>query len=241
MVVNTTEHYLRDIVPALPREFEFSSKYSTYDIRLANTGPSVKIFGLMDFYNQLPSFAASFYQIYKFARINAMHLHAEVVSTGVPVMIAADILPYSQANSALVDPHFIASRPRAVSKVTGSSTGMSKVTLNKTFKTAENLGQLNYSDSAWQSYSEALSVTPNPDNPFLCVAIDSINAADEWAADTVLRITYHMQFFELQDPSLTDTPETYREKKRKCTEKHSAGHRSIKDLDDSFRSRRLNK
>lgn len=247
---SSLQSFPRTLVPPLPREMQFSSKYSTYDIRLANTGPSVKIFGMMDFYNQLPSYVASFYQIYKYARINALHLHFEMVSTGeAPMIVAADILPYTQANSASVDPHFIASRPRAISRITGGSTGMSKTTLNKTWKTAQSTGQVNYSDSAWQSYSEALSVTPDPDHPFLCIAMDSVNATDTWAADTVIRVTYHMQFFEQQDPSLTETPEEYQDRMQeirdagKKQDLESRKHRvstpaKTPSLDDSFRSRK---
>jgi len=242
-VINTTAHYGKATYPKLPREMEFSSKYSTYDIRLANTTPSTNKFGLIDFYNQLPAYAASFYQIYKYARINAVTVEAEVVCTGTePIIIAADVLPYSQANSSFVDPHFIASRPRAISKITGSSTGMSRVTLRKTWKTAEALGQLNYSDSAWQSYSEALSVLPDPDHPFICISIDSVLGSATWAADTVYHVTYHMQFFEQQDPALTFTPETFREK-RLCAmdeehipEQAKQSHRQS-SADDSFRSR----
>lgn len=238
---NTNPHYARALVPKLPREMEFSSMYSTYDIRLANTTPSVQVFGLIDFYNQLPSYAASFYQIYKYARINAVTLHAELISTGAePMIIAADILPYSQATSTLVDPHFIASRPRAISKISGTSTGMSRVTINRTYKTAECLGQLNYSDSAWQSYSEAISVLPDANHPFICVAIDSVLATATWSADVVYRITYHMQFFELQDPSLTITPEQWQEKRFKMEERakpHASTYSSKQSCDDSFRSR----
>jgi hypothetical protein len=232
-VFNTIQHYPKARYPPLPREFEFSSKYSTYDIRLANTTPATKVFGLLDFYNQLPSYTASVYQIYKFARINAITLKVEVVCTGTePVIIAADILPYSQAISTSVDPHFIASRPRAISKITGSSTGMSKATLSKTYQTAECLGQLDYSDSAWQSYSEAISVLPNADNPFLCISVDSVLSTGTWAAEIVYHVTYHMQFFEQQDPSLTETPESYqdRRKNRFVEERKSS-------LDDSFKSR----
>lgn len=158
----------------------------------------------MDFYNRLPAYAASMYQIYRFARINAVHLHAELVATGTsPMLIAASVLPYVQANSSSVDPHQLASRPRAISKTSGQSTGMSRVVLNKTYSTSEELGQLNYSDSAWQSYSEALSVIPNPDNPFIVVSVDSLNASDTWSATVTYKLTIHMQFFELQDTSLT--------------------------------------
>lgn len=237
---NTTAHFSRALVPRLPSEFEFSSKYSTYDIRIANTTPSTYVFGLMDFYNQLPAFAASFYQIYKYARINAITAHVEVVCTGTePVIIAADVLPYSQANSSLVDPHFIASRPRAISKITGSSTGMSRVALQKTWKTAENTGQLNYSDSAWQSYSEALSVLPDPNHPFICISVDSVLSSATWAAEAVYHVTYHMQFFELQDPSLTITPEQYHKNRLDVAEdKHSRAKQSRRheSADDSFRS-----
>jgi hypothetical protein len=238
---NTNPHYARALVPKLPRELEFSSMYSTYDIRLANTTPAVRIFGLIDFYNQLPAYAASFYQIYKYARINAITLHVELVTTGTePMIIAADILPYTQANSTAVDPHFIASRPRAISRICGASAGMSRVTLNRTYKTAESLGQLNYSDSAWQSYSEALSVIPDPDHPFLCISMDSVNAAGIWGADAAYRITYHMQFFELQDPSLTMTPEEYQEKRHEQMESMQPQQRvqsSKQSCDDSFRTK----
>lgn len=161
----------------------------------------------MDFYNMIPSYAASVYQIYRFARINAVHLHAEMVSTGTaPMLIAASVLPYVQATSTLVDPHQLASRPRAISKTSGSGTGMSRVVLNKTYSTSEELGQLNYSDTAWQSYSEATSVTPAPDNPFIVVSVDSLASGDTWAATVTYKLTYHMQFFELQDVSLTTKP-----------------------------------
>ena len=234
---NTTSHFSRALVPQLPREFEFSSKYSTYDIRLANTSPSTQVFGLIDFYNQLPAYAASVYQIYKYARINAIHVQVELVSTGTePMLVAMDVLPYSQATSTFVDPHFIASRPRAVSKICGTSTGMSRVLLNKTYKTAESLGQLNYSDSAWQSYSEALSVLPDPDHPFVCVSVDSVLASGTWAADIVYHVTYHMQFFEQQDPSLTATPEEFNAR-RKETMRHSIRESSLgRSADDSFRT-----
>jgi hypothetical protein len=228
---NTTYNYGRALVPQLPREFEFSSAYNTYDIRATNTTPSVKIFGLMDFYNQLPSYAAAFYQIYKFARINAVTVHCECIATTAPPMIiAATVLPYSQANSSLVDPHFIASRPRAVSKVTGGSAGTSKVTWTKTWKTTEELGQLNYSDSAWQSYSEAISVTPSPDNPFICIATDSLSSADTWGAMIRMKVTYHMQFFELQDTGLTT--------KRSNSQKPKAVREEMDDETDSFQSKR---
>ena len=236
-IFNTNAHMTRALVPQLPREMEFSSKYSTYDIRLANTTPSTFVFGLIDFYNQLPAYAASFYQIYKYARINAIHVQVELVSTGTePLLIAMDVLPYSQATSTFVDPHFIASRPRAVSKMVGTSTGMSRIMLNKTYKTAESLGQLNYSDSAWQSYSEALSVLPDPDHPFVCISVDSVLASATWSADAVYHVTYHMQFFEQQDPSLTTTPEEYQSRRLDMVRARAQESSRGRSADDSFRS-----
>ena len=241
-IYNTTSHFPKAIYPKLPQEMEFSSAYSTYDIRAANTTPSVQIFGLIDFYNQLPAFAASFYQIYKYARINAVTVHVELVSTGSePLIIAADVLPYSQANSSLVDPHYIAARPRAISRIVGGSSGASRVVLRKTWKTAETLGQLNYSDSAWQSYTEALSVLPDADHPFVCVAVDSVLSSATWAGEAVYRVTYHMQFFELQDPSLTLTPEDFHTQRVEAKDEDGDANERAKAKasvgDDSFRSR----
>lgn len=117
---------------------------------------------------------------------------------------------------------------------------MSRVTIRKTWKTAEALGQLNYSGEAWQSYSDAISVLPPADNPFICVSVDSVLSTGTWAASVVYHVTYHMQFFQLQDPALTITPTEFaqrRQEEEEMAEKPDKKSFRQSSADDSFRSR----
>ena len=204
--VNTVYSNPRCIFPSLAREFEFSSSYCRYDIRAANTTPAVTLIGLVDFYNQLPSYAALFYQVYRYARINAVNLSCELVATGSePLIMAASVLPYYQAHSTALDVLQLATRPGAISKISGASAGTSRVIMSKTYKTAEELGQIEFAPDAWQTYADALNTTSmNVNHPYIAVGVDSINPVATWAGTIRIKATYHMQFFELQDLGLTD-------------------------------------
>ncbi len=198
LMVNYSPH-VRCIFPPLPRELSTALSYKYVDNRVGNTNPSSFTFGLFEFLNQRPMFSSELFNIYRYCRITAVHIRAECVNTGSePVIIAIGTIPWAAATSTF-DPYLIAERPRSISRLAGLSTGMSRVTLNKTYMSFDELGNPVYDKTHFFDSVQSISTTPqDQEAPAVIVSVDSADPTKTWSALTTYHVTYHTQWFELQ-------------------------------------------
>jgi len=145
-------------------------------------------------------YASQFYQIYRFAKITAIHVRAEVVNTSstTPLTATMACMPLVRAN-ATTDPRSASDIPNAITKQCGLSTGMSRVVLDKTFISQRELGQsILCGQEYYQTYSEALSAATLDDFPCIYVGVISSNGVS-WTGIIRYVVTYHIEFSEYDD------------------------------------------
>lgn len=184
----------------LPRELSVSLTYKYQDIRTANVVPSSYRFGLFYFMNQLPMYAPELFQIYKFAKIDATRVHAEVINTGTyPIKFAMAAIPYNDGGST-VTPNNIEERPGAIVRCLGLATGMSRVAVTKSFNSLRELGSPVYSRNYWEDYSSAVTTAPSDiEAPCIIVATGSTDGSAATCAWSVnYDVTYSITFFNLK-------------------------------------------
>lgn len=195
----------------MPREIQFALKGTITDERTGGqTTQAAVILPLLEFNNQVPMYAAELFQIYRLARITAIHVQLEVVNTSATAPLTAVMccLPLVRANS-ITDPRGMAHVPNAISKQAGLSTGMSRVVLNKTYISQKELGQSILSGSEfYQSYSEALAPATNQDFPAIYCGVIASQTGANWTGIMKYVITYHVEFTEFEDtnPTLLKPP-----------------------------------
>lgn len=183
----------------MPREFSTALSYKYVDNRAGATTPSSFAFGLFEFLNQRLMFSTELFNLYRYCRITAVHIRAELVNTGSePVILAVGTLPWAAATSSF-DPYLIAERPRATSRLAGLSTGMSRVSISKTYGSFDELGNPVYDKTHYFDSAQSILTTPqDQEAPAIVVSVDSADPTKTWSALATYHITYHTQWFELQ-------------------------------------------
>jgi len=183
----------------LPHEFQIALKMTRTDERTGGqTTQAATKWPLLEFNANLPMFAAQLYQIYRFARITAIHLQMEVVNTSStqPLTCVMCVLPLVRVN-AITDPRAVSDVPNAITKQVGLSTGMSRVVLNKTYVSQKELGQSILSGSEFtQTYSEALSAASQDDFPSIYAGVIASSTGGNWTGIIKYVAIYHLEFSE---------------------------------------------
>jgi len=150
-------------------------------------------------------YAPQLYQIYRFAKITAIHIHMEVVNTSAtaPLTVVMCCLPLVRAN-AITDPRGMSDVPNAITKQVGLSTGMSRVVLNKTYVAQRELGQSILSGSEfYQTYSEALAAATQDNFPSIYCGVIASQSGANWTGIMKYVVTYHVEFSEYDDTAPT--------------------------------------
>lgn len=184
--------------PLFPRQLQFSSKWSqTLDINLGVTQYN-RIAGLFSFYNQIPQYALSCYNIYRYCRITGVHvaltLAPDVTGEYSAVEMAMARVPFDESSSPTPATLHIARDSRYA---LAASSGAPQTKIQGSWASFDELGNPVYDKSFWQTRAEAGSTTLDADEPVIAIAVRSVNQQ----AATVslnLEISYHMEFFDLE-------------------------------------------
>jgi len=152
-------------------------------------------------------FLPELYEIYRYARITAVHIQMEVTNTGsVPLAIATATLPFASI-SLTGSPLALMERPRSVFKSCAGSGGVSKAVIRKLFHSFDELGNPTYDHKYWVDVTQAASATPQDTNePAIACAVGALDETSTWAAIVTYRITYHIQWFELNYADVVPDP-----------------------------------
>lgn len=157
-----------------------------------------RIAGLYSFYNQLPQYTGSAYNLYRYCRITGVHvaltLCPDVTGEYSAVEMAMARIPFNEATS--VTPatlHIVRGSKYALAS---SGVGAPQTKIQGSWASFDELGNPVFDKTFWQTEAEAGSTTLDPDEPVVAIAVRSVNQQ----AATVslnLEITYHMEFFDL--------------------------------------------
>jgi len=132
-------------------------------------------------------------------------VEAETINTSaIPLLCSMASMPASDV-SAFLTTQQVAERPRALTRTIGTTSGMNKTRMVKTWYSLRELGQLTYDRSHWLTVAQLTSLSPvNPDSPVVCFSLAPILSAATWTALVNLRVTYSVQFFDLEQPAYDD-------------------------------------
>lgn len=195
--------------PLLPREFQVALKTSYTDQRTGGqTTHASRINPLFEFSGNLPAFCPELYQVYRLARIRAIHVDMEVVNTSASQPLTATVccVPLSSAN-AIVDPRNVASIPNSVSRQVGIAAGMSRVRIQKTFIGEKEFGQLAVSGLDFsQTYGEALATAVLGDCPAIYAGVIATVTGGNWTGVIRYVYTYHIEFTEYTNQLTSPIP-----------------------------------
>jgi len=191
--------------PGMPRQFQVSLT-NTVTVSANRTGSLNTQFGLFDWLSSNPGYAPELYAIYKYARITGVKIETEVINTSATVPLVAVMAPMPSSDvSAFLTAQQVSERPRSITRTIGTSSGMNKVRLVKSWSSLQELGQPTYDRSHWLTVSQLSALSPvNPDSPVICLSVGPVLSAGTWTALINVRVTYSVQFFDLEQPTYDD-------------------------------------
>jgi len=189
-------------------------------------------FGLFDYLGNLPLYAATLYQMYRYSRIEAIDVEVQVngfINPAAPTTaygfdVAMGKIPFNEVVAA--NPDIIANTTGAVHSKGGQYGGL-PVTVRKYFASQNVLGNPIYGEDAWQTYAQAFNTTPtNTNKPVVCVSVAPSPNIGTYAVSITWTVIYHVEFFDLDStPNIT---------KQSQPEQKSSLKKRV--LDDSFES-----
>lgn len=187
----------------MPQEFQVALKHKETDIRVDYASESYKVFGLFEFLGDRPMYSIVLYDLYRFARITAVHVKMEIVNTGTtPLTATMCVLPWDvtpAGGGASLDPNAASEYPRSVTKTVGTSSGMSKATLSRTWHSFDQLGQPVYDKTYWVDYTQSGLTTPQDTRePVIYCVVDSTDPTLNWSGQVSYTVTFNCQWFDLQ-------------------------------------------
>jgi hypothetical protein len=196
---------MQSFYPGMPRQFQVSLTNSV-TVSANRTGSLNTQFGLFDWLSSNPGYATELYAIYKYARITGVKIETEVINTSATIPLLAVMAPMPSSDvSAFLTPQQVSERPRSITRTIGTSAGMNKTRLVKSWSSIQELGQPTYDRSHWLTVSQLSALSPvNPDSPVVCLSIAPVLSAATWTALINVRVTYGVQFFDLEQPSYDD-------------------------------------
>jgi len=190
--------------PLFPRQLQFKSDWTeTVDVEI-NSGYAYNTrVGLFDFLNQIPMYAETMFELYRYCRICAVDVRLQVApeysGTGRYNSFECALSPIPSAE-ALAPPTMAALRVVRGSKYALSSAlGQNRVDLRGHWGSFDQLGNPTYSKDTWQTASQAASTTIDGDHPVIFATVRTVSA-DTQPVCISLTVTYHMQWFDLEIP-----------------------------------------
>lgn len=197
--------------PAFPRQLQYNSKWSqTLDINLGVTQYN-RVVGLFSFNNQMPQYAHSSYNLYRYCRITGVHilltLSPDVTGEYSAVEMAMARVPYDEATS--VTPATLHTVRGSKYALASSGVGAPQTRIQGSWASFDELGNPVYDKTFWQTRAEAASTSLDNDEPVIAVAARSVNGQSATVSIN-LEVTYHMEYFDLEidDEVSFDKPTT---------------------------------
>jgi hypothetical protein len=184
----------------MPKEFSVALPFTESDSSGGTPAARVRTYGLFEVLGNRPLYMAELFSIYRYCRITAVHVQMEVVNTSstVPLRMVAATVPWN--DSTTIDT--LSQRPGAIVKIVGLSTGSSKAVIRKTWHTQVEQGNPVYDKTYWFDSTQSASTTPQDTQEMsIRCAIQAVDGASSFNVESVFRVIYHVQFFDLETPS----------------------------------------
>lgn len=166
---------------------------------MAPTDQYTRVLGLTEFLNRMPAYAAQLYTIYKYARVTAVDINLELVSTGsVPMQLVIGHVPYEDV-AALTVQKLIA-KPDTTRKLVAPSGGMNLCKIRKSWNVEQILGSSALIKEHWINAAQAVNNVPvYNEEPVMVIGTDNVSAgAVAYGFDYSYQIVYHLQFFDIE-------------------------------------------
>lgn len=164
-------------------------------------------YGLLEYGNQLPLYAAQLYQLYKYSRIYRVDIETQANAvpggTAYGFDIALGRMTWDECGSGAISPDTVALTNGAVHGKGGLYMGK-PITLRKSFDSERELGNPIYGVDSWQTYIQAQTVSGTPFNPWAVIAVASTPSTGSVNVSMTTTVAYHIEFFSLDmSPSAT--------------------------------------
>jgi hypothetical protein len=184
----------------VPREFSVALKYRTAHSLGGTTGAlSVNSYGLMEFLGNIPAYAGTYYNLYKFCKVVGVDVSFKIVNTtSTPLQFSTGVVPSNEVAFLTIDE--AAEIPNSQTKLVSSTGGMDKATFSRFYIPMEMYGNL-VTDRFWINGTQASSTTPlETTEPVIYFIGAPVTSSVTWTAALIADITYHVQFFDLNGP-----------------------------------------
>jgi hypothetical protein len=185
--------------PLVPTQFHVKLPWTQ---RTVGTNP-IGIQCLTAYTDNLPLYIDAFYQIYDWSMIKQVDFEFTAINLdSVPYDIVLGVVPYYQAASITLDQ--LKETNGSVVKSIGLSTGQSKCVIKKSFNVAHHLGVNSTTRQLWLNIVDARSTTPaDTGHPAVVFKAGPITTGAVSGISVTTKITFHIEFFELQIPAIS--------------------------------------
>jgi len=189
----------------MPSQYQVCLPYRR-SLEQSLTGSSSLAVGLFNYLGQLPLYAATLYQMYKYSRIRRVDVEVQLNGytggSAYGIDLALGRVPYSEFGTTM-DPDLIAQTPGAVHSKSGLYGGR-PVTLKKSYDCENILGNRAAGVEVWQTYAQAIGATPTDAQlPLAVFALASTPSVGSINASYTVTAMYHVEFFEIDSTPLT--------------------------------------
>jgi len=191
----------------MPSQYQVCLPYRR-SLEQSLTGSSASAVGLFNYLGQLPLYAATLYQMYKYSRIRRVDVEVQLNGytggSAYGVDLALGRLPYSDFTSTM-DVDLVAQTSGAVHSKSGLYGGQ-PITLKKSYDCENILGNRAAGVEVWQTYAQAISGTPTDAQlPLAVFAVASSPSVGSVNISYTITAMYHLEFFEIDSTPLTQS------------------------------------
>lgn len=164
-----------------------------------------KAYGLFDYLNQLPFYAATLYQLYRYTRINRVEVNLMVTAipggTAYGAEAAIGRVAWSDFSTSM-DPKVIALTRNAKFTKIGLYGGTA-TKLQSSWCSQNVLGSPVYGEEVWQTLSQATSTSPTDGNKPVIVCALGATGNGTINLSVSFEVFYHIEFFDLDSTPFT--------------------------------------
>jgi hypothetical protein len=183
--------------PPMPKELSVALvNRQNLSVSVPVAGPTRNIFGLLEYLGKRPLYLREFYTMYKFSRVLSVDYHFELINlTAVPFEVGFAILPTSDAGTISLEQ--VIEKPGSVRRAVSAIGGMDRITLQKRAVAQDWMGNPYNTRDYWVTEAQSASGTPlDADEPAGVLVIQGLTGTVAYSL--VTKITYHVQFFDLE-------------------------------------------
>jgi hypothetical protein len=185
--------------PSIPTQFQVKLPWTQ---RTVGTSP-IGIQCLTAYTDNLPLYIDAFYQIYNWSIIKQIDFEFSAINLDtVPYDIVLGVVPYYQAATITLDQ--LKETNNSVVKTLGLSTGQGRSVIKKSFNVAHYLGVNSTTRQLWLNVGDARASTPmDTGHPAVVFKAGPITTGAVSGITVTTKITFHIEFFELQLPAIS--------------------------------------